>query len=105
MLMFVDCFARRTPAAASCPLRLSDVPAAVAPGQSVLGPAEEFTTCYDAGDELDDDDAGAGRGRDGQRGGATATTGADGTAQLTLSTPGPVVDRRRPSPATCARPR
>ncbi len=90
VLMFVDCFSQTNACSSQTPLRISDVPAAVAPGQSFSIRLEEFTTSYDAGTNSTTTTPEPAEGATISAAGQTVTTGADGTAQLALSTPGPV---------------
>ena len=102
VLMFVDCFSQTNACAAQIPLRISGVPATVAPGQTVTVRLEEFTTSYDPRHVHDDHHAGAGRGRHGQRRRPDRRRPAP-TAPPSWRSPRPGRSRsRRPSPAACA---
>jgi hypothetical protein len=90
VLMFVDCFSPTNACSGRIPLRIGDVPAAVAPGQSFSVRLEEFTTSYDAGTETTTTTPEPAEGATISAAGQTVTTGADGTAQLNFSAPGPV---------------
>ena len=90
VLMFVDCFSQTNACSSQTPLRISDVPATVAPGQPFSVRLEEFTTSYDAGANSTTTTPEPAEGATITAAGQTVTTGADGTAQLAFSTPGPV---------------
>lgn len=88
VLMFVDCYS--DPANNFCsaltPLRIGGVPGNVAPGAPVTVRVEEFTVAYDTGNTTPEpaEDVTL------RAAGRTVTTGADGTAQLSFSSPGAV---------------
>ncbi len=90
VLMFVDCFSQTNACSSQTPLRISDVPATVAPGRPFSVRLEEFTTSYDPGANATTTTPEPAEGTTITAAGQTVTTGADGTAQLSLSTPGPV---------------
>ena len=90
VLMFVDCFSSTNACTAQVPLRISGVPGTVAPGQPISVKLEEFTTAFDPGTNTTTTTPEPAEGATVRAGGQTVTTGADGTAQLTFSSPGPV---------------
>jgi hypothetical protein len=90
VLVFADCFSMTAKCVSLTPLRLAGVPASAAPGQTVTVRLEEFTTAYDPGQDRTNTFAQPAAGATISAGGQTVTTDAAGTAQLTLSVPGPV---------------
>jgi hypothetical protein len=89
VLVFADCFSATNQCSSLTPLRIRGVPATVAPGQSISVRLEEFTTQFNpsTGTTTTPEPA---ENATISAGGQTVATGADGTAQLTLSSPGPV---------------
>jgi len=90
VLLLVDCFSTTGACAPRTPLRLSGVPATVAPGQAVTVKVEQFRTEYDPVADRTNTTPEPADGATIAAGGQTVTTAADGTATLTLGTPGPV---------------
>ena len=90
VLLFVDCFSSTAKCQPTTPLRLSGVPATVAPGQPFTVKVEEFTTAYDPVANKTTTTPGPAAGATVVAGAQTVTTAADGTAQLTLGGGGPV---------------
>jgi hypothetical protein len=89
VLFFADCFSSTQQCESLSPLRISGVPATAATGSAVTVKMEEFVVTYDsnfvgstAAEPAEDVTVRAA--------GQTVTTGADGTAQLSFSSPGPV---------------
>jgi hypothetical protein len=89
VLLFVDCFSQATDCSRS-PLRITDVPATVAPGQAITMKLDEFVTSYDPGSQTTSTMQEPAEDATISAAGQTATTGADGRAQLSFSTPGAV---------------
>ena len=90
VLLFVDCFSSTAQCDPTTPLRLSGVPATIAPGQPFTVKVEEFTTVYDPVANKTSTTPEPAEDATVTAAGQTVTTGADGTAQLTLSGGGPV---------------
>ncbi len=107
VLLFVDCFSSTAKCDPTTPLRLSGVPATVAPGQPFTVKVEEFTTAYDPVANKTSTTPEPAEDATVTAAGQTLTTAADGTAQLTLSGGGPVTiavgkpARARTSAVTC----
>ena len=105
--MLVDCFSATMQCASRTPLRLSGVPATVAPGQTVSLKVEQFVTAFDPGQNRTNTTPEPAAGATISAGGQTVTTDAAGVAQLTLTTPGAVTiavtkpDRIRTAAVTC----
>jgi hypothetical protein len=90
VLVFADCFSATNKCASLSPLRLEGVPATVTPGQPITVKLEEFTTSFDPNTNTTTTTPKAAEGTTISAGGQTVTTGADGTARLSLPSPGPV---------------
>ena len=90
VLVFADCFSTTNKCSSLTPLRIGGVPATVAPGQPIFVRLEEFTTSFDPGTSTTTTTPEAAESATIRAGGQTVTTGADGTAQLTFSSSGPV---------------
>jgi hypothetical protein len=92
VLMFVDCYS--DPSNNFCssrtPLRISAVPRTVVPGQAFAVKLEEFTTKFDPGTGTTATTPEPAEDVTIRAAAQTVTTGADGTAQLSFSSPGPV---------------
>jgi len=89
VLMFVDCYSAENACVSPTPLRIAGVPATTAPGRPITVRMEEFVVEYDenfVGTTKVQPAAGVTL----RAGGRTATTGADGTAQLAFPSAGPV---------------
>jgi hypothetical protein len=89
VLMLVDCISSTGKCAPARPLRLSGVPATVAPGQTITVKVDEYRP-VDMNTFPVVTTFGTAEGATVAYGGRTATVAADGTAQLTLDGGGPV---------------
>jgi hypothetical protein len=89
VLFFADCFSSTQQCASMSPLRIGGVPATVAPGGAVTVKIEEFVVSYDR-NFVGSTTAEPAEDVTIRAAGQTVTTGADGTAQLSFSSPGPV---------------
>jgi hypothetical protein len=89
VIILVDCYSGVGACEPASPLRLSSLPPTVAPGQTVTVKVDEYGVEDPAAFPTVTKHQPA-AGATISYGGATATTGADGTAQLTFSTPGVV---------------
>jgi hypothetical protein len=92
VLLFVDCYSdpNNNFCSSQTPLRISAVPPRVAPGQAFAVKLEEFTTKFDPGSGATATTPKPAEDVTIRAAGQTVTTGADGTAQLSFSSPGPV---------------
>jgi hypothetical protein len=90
VLVFADCFSTTNKCASLTPLRIGGVPSSVAPGQPISVKLEEFTTKFDPGTNTTTTTPEAAESATIRAAGQTVATDADGTAQLTFSSPGPV---------------
>lgn len=90
VLVFADCFSATNKCASLTPLRIGGVPASVAPGHTISVKLEEFTTKFDPGTNTTITTPEAAENATISAAGQTVTTGADGSAQLTISAPGAV---------------
>ena len=107
VLMLVDCFSATAQCAARTPLRLSGVPATVAPGETVTLKVEQFVTAFDPATNRTNTTPEPAAGATIAAAGQTVTTDAAGLARLTLTTPGAVTiavtkpDKVRTAAVTC----
>jgi len=90
VLLFVDCFSQTNACASQVPLRIGGVPGTLAPGRAVTVKLEEFTTKFDPSTNTTVTTPEPAEDATVAAAGQTVTTAADGTAQLTLTSPGPV---------------
>src|SRR5215207_1682686 len=90
VLLFVDCFSQKGACAAQVPLRISGVPATVAPGRPFTVKLEEFTTKFDSTTNTTTTTAEPAEDATVAAAGQTVTTRPNGTAELALPAPGPV---------------
>ena len=89
VLVFADCFSRTGKCSGLTPLRIAGVPATVAPGEAVTVKLDEFVVTCDVNFNCATTPRPA-ENATVTAAGKTVITGADGTARLTLSAPGPV---------------
>ena len=91
VLVFADCFSQTSQCESLSPLRISGVPATASPGQSITAKIEEFVVTFGPPPNFEATTTPQpAAGVTVTAGGQSVTTGADGTATLTLTQTGPV---------------